>query len=319
MTDYTKTVNFAAKDALATGNPAKTAKGTEVDTELNNIATSIATKYDSGDTVAVADGSAATPGLVFASDLDTGIYRSAANNLSVAAGGAAVLLVAPTGIYSIDGSAANPSISFTSDTDTGFFHSGVNTIGVASNGVSVVSFGPALTQVGVVLGIADGNATTPGIAFSSDLDTGFCRIGANTITVSFGGVDQGIVTGRTAGSFTGTITGMSGATTGTFYYNKTGLVANVFTIASILGTSNSADMTITGLPAAIQPANSVRTTCVVVDNNADCLAETNISGGTIGLRSSFVSGTKVLFADSVFTSSGLKGVPNGFCLTYSLA
>jgi len=46
MSNYVKTVNFAAKDALAHLNPAKVAKGTEIDTELNNIATAIATKEE---------------------------------------------------------------------------------------------------------------------------------------------------------------------------------------------------------------------------------------------------------------------------------
>jgi len=49
MSDYTKTVDFAAKDALASANPAKAAKGTEVDTEYNNISTAIATKFDVND------------------------------------------------------------------------------------------------------------------------------------------------------------------------------------------------------------------------------------------------------------------------------
>lgn len=46
MSNYVKTVDFAAKDALTTGNPSKLARGTEVDTEFNNIATAIATKED---------------------------------------------------------------------------------------------------------------------------------------------------------------------------------------------------------------------------------------------------------------------------------
>ena len=46
MTDYVKSTNFASKDSLATGNPLKIVKGTEIDTEFNNIATSIATKAD---------------------------------------------------------------------------------------------------------------------------------------------------------------------------------------------------------------------------------------------------------------------------------
>lgn len=46
MSNYTKSTDFAAKDALASGNAAKIVKGTEIDTEFNNIATAIATKAD---------------------------------------------------------------------------------------------------------------------------------------------------------------------------------------------------------------------------------------------------------------------------------
>ena len=44
MSNYTKTTNFATKDALASGNPAKIVKGTEIDTEFNNIAVASSTK-----------------------------------------------------------------------------------------------------------------------------------------------------------------------------------------------------------------------------------------------------------------------------------
>ena len=47
MTDYVKSTNFASKDSLASGNPLKIVKGTEIDTEFNNIATAVATKLDS--------------------------------------------------------------------------------------------------------------------------------------------------------------------------------------------------------------------------------------------------------------------------------
>ena len=46
MSDYTKSTDFASKDALPSGNAAKIVKGTEIDTEFNNIAISIATKAD---------------------------------------------------------------------------------------------------------------------------------------------------------------------------------------------------------------------------------------------------------------------------------
>jgi hypothetical protein len=46
MASYTKSTNFASKDSLSTGNPLKIVKGTEIDTEFNNISTAIATKQD---------------------------------------------------------------------------------------------------------------------------------------------------------------------------------------------------------------------------------------------------------------------------------
>ena len=47
MSDYTKSTDFASKDNLTSGNPLKIVKGTEIDTEFNNIQTAIATKLDS--------------------------------------------------------------------------------------------------------------------------------------------------------------------------------------------------------------------------------------------------------------------------------
>ena len=44
--DYTKATNFASKDSLSSGNALKIVKGTEIDTEFNNIATAISTKAD---------------------------------------------------------------------------------------------------------------------------------------------------------------------------------------------------------------------------------------------------------------------------------
>lgn len=44
MSNYVKTTNFAVKDTLASGNPAKIIKGSEINTEYDNIATAVATK-----------------------------------------------------------------------------------------------------------------------------------------------------------------------------------------------------------------------------------------------------------------------------------
>ena len=47
MSNYTKATNFATKDSLASGNPLKIVRGTEIDAEFNSIATAIASKSDS--------------------------------------------------------------------------------------------------------------------------------------------------------------------------------------------------------------------------------------------------------------------------------
>ena len=47
MTNYVKTTNFTAKDALITGDPGKLVKGYDFDVEYDNIATAIASKSDS--------------------------------------------------------------------------------------------------------------------------------------------------------------------------------------------------------------------------------------------------------------------------------
>lgn len=44
MTDYTKSVNFTAKDALPTGDSGKIVRGSEIDTELSNVATAVNSK-----------------------------------------------------------------------------------------------------------------------------------------------------------------------------------------------------------------------------------------------------------------------------------
>ena len=46
MSNYTKTTNFTSKDSLASGNPSKIVRGSEIDTEFSNIATAVNSKSD---------------------------------------------------------------------------------------------------------------------------------------------------------------------------------------------------------------------------------------------------------------------------------
>ena len=74
MTDYTKSTNFATKDNLSSGNPLKIVKGTEIDTEFNNIATAVATKADLASPAFTGNPTAPTP---TTGDNDTSVATTA--------------------------------------------------------------------------------------------------------------------------------------------------------------------------------------------------------------------------------------------------
>lgn len=76
MSNYTKSTNFAAKDALNSGNAGKIIKGTEINTEYDNIASAIASKADTNN--ATLTGSATAVNLTvsgtFTATVDGGTY-----------------------------------------------------------------------------------------------------------------------------------------------------------------------------------------------------------------------------------------------------
>lgn len=76
MSNYTKSTNFAAKDALNSGNPSKIIKGTEINTEYDNIASAITSKANANN--AALTGSATAVNLTvsgtFTATVDGGTY-----------------------------------------------------------------------------------------------------------------------------------------------------------------------------------------------------------------------------------------------------
>lgn len=99
----------------------------------------------------VANGAVTAPGVAFASDLDTGVYRIGANNLGVAAAGAKVLDVSATGLGVVgtaligDGAVGAPAIGFSADTDNGLYRIGANNVGLSIAGSKVVDWAAAST------------------------------------------------------------------------------------------------------------------------------------------------------------------------------
>lgn len=76
MSNYTKVTNFAAKDSLPSGNANKVVRGSEIDTEFNNISTAIATKTDNA-SAAITGGS--ITGITDLAIADGGTGASTAN------------------------------------------------------------------------------------------------------------------------------------------------------------------------------------------------------------------------------------------------
>ena len=70
MSNYTKLTDFASKDTLSSGDANKIIKGTEFETEFDNIATAIATKADTASPTFT--GTVTIPDLTFTGRLSTG-------------------------------------------------------------------------------------------------------------------------------------------------------------------------------------------------------------------------------------------------------
>jgi hypothetical protein len=76
MSNYTKSTNFAAKDALNSGNAGKIIKGTEINTEYDNIASAISSKADANNSALTGNGTAVnfTVSGTFTATVDGGTY-----------------------------------------------------------------------------------------------------------------------------------------------------------------------------------------------------------------------------------------------------
>lgn len=76
MSNYTKSTNFAAKDALNSGNAGKIIKGTEINTEYDNIASAITSKADANNSALTGNGTAVNLSVsgTFTATIDGGTY-----------------------------------------------------------------------------------------------------------------------------------------------------------------------------------------------------------------------------------------------------
>lgn len=129
----------------------------------------------------------------------------------------------------------------------------------------------------------------------------------------------------TTGSFTATLTGYASNPTGTVNYRVCNNVAWLWTTSAITGTSNANTMTMTGLDAAVQPANTkyFATSAAYNDGEASAFSQISVAGfvttSTITFNDCVVNAnSKLGCANNTFGTSGSKGLFAGWMISYPL-
>lgn len=206
------------------------------------------------------------------------------------------------------------------------FSSGGNFLAVTRSGstVATVSFGNATDNPtysflgsGAISGVGSGLTSLNGSNISSGM-VATARLGsgtANSTTFLRGDSTWQTAAATTTGTFTGTFTGFTSANTGTCTWTLTGNTVTLFMPAS-LAASNTTAFTMTGLPAAIQPATLTQSVALTGDTQNNSTSAT----GAAAVFSA-ASGT-VTFHNTGgaanWTASGNKGWSVGASVTYSV-
>jgi hypothetical protein len=133
------------------------------------------------------DGTSTLPTFSWASDPDTGFFRSNNNEFSIATNGTAQLSIDGNGNIRANsaGTAANPLFGWTGDPDKGFYSPGADMFGLVTNGTEKFRI-PNADQVHAM---ANGTNALPFYTWNADTDTGLWNSAADRLNLTAGGVE----------------------------------------------------------------------------------------------------------------------------------
>lgn len=132
-------------------------------------------------------GSVSTPSITFTGDTDTGFYRSSADTISVANGGAQNYILGST-LFSVNvpigasvGTAALPTIRFQGDSDSGLWQSAVDNIDFSIGGTNRLSLnGSALKRISGTGSGQTANSNADDLTIDSSANAGISILTPNT-------------------------------------------------------------------------------------------------------------------------------------------
>jgi len=212
VSNYTKSTNFAAKDSLPSGNAGKVVKGTEINTEFDNIATAIATKADLNSPTLVTPNLGTPSAAVLTNATGLPLTTGVTGTLLVANGGTGATTFSSGAL--LKGAGTSAITTATAGTDYAAATTGTSAQLLANNG----SGGFSNVTVGSGLSLSAGTLSTSGGASIS--------AGDSNVTVSDTG-SNGTVTVQTDGTERVRITNTGNLLVGTTTNNASGGVIQV--------------------------------------------------------------------------------------------